>query len=281
MKKPPRPTAVPDGARAEVATRAIDLERRLRDKEDLLARERRMRDELERSNEVKDRLIAILAHDLRPPTNAILGWVQLLQREILDSSARNRALATVERNVVLQAKLMDELLDISRLGIEKPHLELVPVSLAAVVDGAIDDMLPATLAAGIDLVFVNRRDEPDIGRFQVLGDRRRLEQILSRLLANARRFTPAGGRIEVALVQGDGEVHLEVRDNGKGMAKNVLSHLFELSSRDPEYPAGGHGGGVGLYIVRRLVQLQHGSVGARSDGPGHGTTFVVVLPCGS
>ncbi len=251
---------------------AQDLVRALRDKEELLGRERRTREELERANRAKDRFIAVLSHDLRAPLNAILGWTQLLRREVLDQAARNRAFETIERNARTQAKLIEELLDISRMAADRIQLALAPIDAGALVQRVVEGALPKAAELGLDLNF---SVEPNL---TVICDRQRIEQVMTNLLSNAMKYTPSGGRIDVEAKRDGGHVRIVVRDTGNGIAPGLLPHIFEMYTQERNYSSARSGLGLGLYIVKQLVELHDGSVSAESEGEGRGATFTVLLP---
>jgi signal transduction histidine kinase/CheY-like chemotaxis protein len=249
-----------------------DLARALSDKEELLRRERRMREELELANRAKDRFIAVLSHDLRAPLNAILGWTQLLLREALDQNARNRALKTIERNARMQAKLIEELLDVSRMAADRIQLALAPVDVGAlaqrVVEGAMPRAMDGCLELSVDV-------EPDL---IVIADRERLEQVLMNLLSNALKYTATGGAVVVEAKRDGAHVVVVVRDTGKGIARDLIGHVFEMYTQERDYASERSGLGLGLYIVKQLVELHDGKVTVESEGVGRGATFTVVLP---
>jgi PAS domain S-box-containing protein len=249
-----------------------DLARALRDKEELLGRERRTREELERANRAKDRFIAVLSHDLRAPLNAILGWTQLLRREVLDQAARSRAFETIERNARTQAKLIEELLDISRMAADRIQLALAPIDAGALVQRVVEGALPKAAELGLELAF---SVEPNL---TVICDRQRIEQVMTNLLSNAMKYTPAGGRIDVEVKRDGGHVRIVVRDTGNGIAPGMLPHIFEMYTQERNYSSSRSGLGLGLYIVKQLVELHDGSVSAESEGEGRGATFTVLLP---
>lgn len=249
-----------------------DLARALRDKEELLLRERRTREELERANRAKDRFIAVLSHDLRAPLNAILGWTQLLRREVLDQAARSRAFETIERNARTQANLIEELLDISRMAADRIQLALAPVDIGAVVQRVIEGAGPRATEIGLDLTF---DAEPDL---IVIADRQRLEQVLMNLLSNALKYTPTGGGVAVVAKRDGAHVRLVVRDTGKGIAPDLIAHVFEMYTQERNYASARSGLGLGLYIVKQLVELQDGKVMVESEGEGRGAAFTVMLP---
>jgi PAS domain S-box-containing protein len=248
------------------------IERTLRDRTELLERERRLRMELERTNRAKDRFIAVLAHDLRAPLNAILGWTQLLQQEPLDRDGRARALATIARNANAQNQLIEELLDIARLDAHQLQLTLTPLDFGALVERAIDSVSPSAKEKGLALTA-----SCEAGLI-VVGDRSRLDQILTNLLANALKYTPAGGSIKVEAVREGYRVRLTVSDTGKGIAESLLPNVFQLYTQDRSDSLSRSGLGLGLHIVKQLVELHDGSVAAASAGEDRGTTITVHLP---
>lgn len=249
-----------------------DLARALRDRTELLERERRRRIELERSNRAKDRFIAVLAHDLRAPLNAILGWTQLLQQEHLDREGRARALATIQRNADAQARLIEELLDIARIDAHQLQLSLAPLDFGQLVQRAVESVTPAANEKGIALA-VKCEDA-----LTVIGDRTRLEQILANVLANALKYTPKGGSVTATAVRDGHRLCLTVVDTGKGIAKELLPNVFQMYTQDRKDLVARGGLGLGLHIVKQLVELHDGTVEAHSDGEGKGTTVTVCLP---
>jgi PAS domain S-box-containing protein len=249
-----------------------ELARALRDKDDLLTRERRKSEELERANRAKDRFIAVLSHDLRAPLNAILGWTQLLRREVLDQAARNRAFETIERNARTQAHLIEELLDISRMAEDRIQLALAPVDVGSLAQRVTEGLMPRAAESGIELSFIV---EPDL---IVIADRQRLEQVLMNLLSNALKYTLTGGNIVVEAKRDGAHVKLLVRDNGKGIGPELIGHVFEMYTQERNYASARSGLGLGLYIVKQLVELQDGKVTVESAGEGQGAAFTVMLP---
>lgn len=253
--------------------RIAGLTRASRDKDDLLARERRLRARLEEAHVATDRFLAVLSHDLRAPLNAVLGWTQLLRREKLDEAARDRALATIERNAHAQLRLVEELLDLSRITAQKQQLERQPLDLGELVDRAAGAIALAAREREIELSVV-RSDETCI----VSGERRRLEQIVTSLLSNAVKFTPAGGRVTVSLAREERNARIQVEDTGRGIASALLPHVFEPLRHAADYTTAGQGVGLGLYIARQAVEMHGGEIVAASEGPGRGSRFTVVLP---
>jgi signal transduction histidine kinase/CheY-like chemotaxis protein len=239
----------------------------------MLTRERSARVEMERSNLLKDQFLATLSHELRTPLNAILGWVQLLQVK-KDEVSVQKGLQTIERNARLQAQLIEDLLDMSRIVAGKVRLESQWVDLAAVIGAAVEAARPGAFAKKVAL-------ETDLaaGLPMVWGDPGRLQQVMWNLLANAIKFTPEEGRIAV-LARGRGDAVIAcVRDTGIGVDADFLPHVFDRFRQADAGPARRHGGlGLGLSIVRQLVELHGGTVEAASDGPGRGATFTIHLP---
>lgn len=278
-------TCVENGRRTLVTLRALEeprvvatddigaLMRVVRDKEELLGRERALRAQLEKTDRAKDRFIAILSHDLRGPINSVLGWTQLLRREQLPRDARERALETVERSSRAQLALVEELLDLSRITADKMVLEVAPLDLAITVRGLIETFIPAADDAGVVLV-ADLTSAPTT----VFADRKRIAQVITNLVTNAIKFTPAGGRIYVRVRTEAALAVIEVEDTGQGMASEALNGLFECYRQNCPPATARNGLGLGLYIVRQLVQLHGGMVEATSPGLGHGSKLTVRLP---
>lgn len=260
------------GALGRLRLQYDELAEVLRGKEQLLEREQRARAELERVNRTKDRFIAVLAHDLRSPLSAILGWTQLLRHDALDPRARSRAFGIIERSAQAQARLVEELLDISRMEADRIRLVLGAVDAADVVRGVVEGALPRAALLGLDLTL---DIEPGL---EILGDRGRLEQIVSNLVSNAIQYTPRGGRIIASAKRDGAYARLVVRDSGSGIAAEYLPHVFDMFSEGRNDAHVREGLGLGLYIVKQLVELHDGTVHVESDGIGHGTTFIVRIP---
>ena len=228
-----------------------------------------------RVNRVKDEFLATLSHELRTPLNAVLGWARLLRSGKLAVDARQRALETIERNAVAQAQLIEDLLDVSRIISGKFRVEVRPVDLRAVTGAAIESVRLAAESKGIELAA---RVAPVPSIF---GDATRLQQVVWNLLCNAIKFTPRGGRVAVRLERVDSHVEIEVADNGPGIRPDFLPYVFERFRQADGTTTRAHTGlGLGLAIVRHLVELHGGSVRAFSEGLGKGATFVVRLPIG-
>lgn len=229
--------------------------------------------EAQAANQMKDDFIALLSHELRTPLTSILGWARMLTAKTDDEAQRQRGLEVIERNAALQARLVDDLLDISRFSRGDVHLDLQPLDLDDVIVAALDSA--RTQAAANGLTLEHEFGTP--GVVIVAGDRNRLLQIVGNLLANAVKFTPAGGRIAVRLERAGSSARIRVTDTGKGIPGDVLPHIFNPFYRG-ERVRGQGGLGLGLAIVRRLVEAHGGSIEAESAGGGRGATFTVVLP---
>ncbi len=241
----------------------------------LYALEQVRREELERSNRLKDDFLGIVSHELRTPLSAILGWARLLKRGVVGTeAARERALDAIERNATLQARLVDDLLDVSRIVSGKLEIETSGVDLASVIDAAIDSVRPTLLAKELDVRLSLSHEG-----VTVLGDARRLQQVVWNLLTNAIKFTPKGGRVDIRLEKVERMARLTVRDNGIGIPGDVLPHVFERFKQADGSATRQHGGlGLGLSIVRHVIDAHGGHVEARSEGPGKGTEVIAELP---
>jgi PAS domain S-box-containing protein len=240
----------------------------------LLAAAQSARAEADLANGVKDEFLATLSHELRTPLTSILGWSHLLTRGKLDKQQTARAIETIARNARAQGRLIDELLDISRIMTGKLCLDLRAVKLAPLIQAVVDDVRPAADARSINL---EAAFNSDIG--PILGDPDRLQQIVWNLLTNAIKFTPKGGDVHVRLERNDSHVLITVNDSGQGIATELLPHVFERFRQADSSNTRSNGGlGLGLSIVRQLVELHRGTVTAESSGENAGTTFRVMLP---
>jgi PAS domain S-box-containing protein len=230
--------------------------------------------ELENANRTKDEFLATVSHELRTPLNAILGWVRMLRVGGLAPEKKERALETIERNANAQAQLIEDLLDVSRIISGKMRLDVGAVDVAMVIDNALEAVRPAAQAKGVLL-----QHTPDAAAGPVLGDAHRLQQVVWNLLTNAVKFTPSGGAVEVAVHQRQAFVEIVVGDNGQGIALEFLPSVFERFRQADGTTTRKYGGlGLGLAIVRHLVELHGGAVKVESRGPGLGATFTVCLP---
>ena len=244
------------------------------EREALLAREQVLRAEAEELSRLKDEFLATMSHELRTPLNAIFGWITLLRTRRLDEATQERALETIERNARAQKRLIEDLLDVSRIVTGKVALELVTVDPRRVVEAALETMHPAAQAKGLKIMPLL-----DIGAGTVRGDFARLQQIVCNLLSNAIKFTDAGGHVEVCLARRNGEVEISVADSGQGITPEFLPLVFDRFRQEDGSISRRHGGlGLGLAIVRHLVELHAGSVEAQSLGEGKGAKFIVRLP---
>ncbi len=234
----------------------------------------RARADAEAANRSKDEFLATLSHELRTPLNAVVGWVRLLGDGGLTDEEQARALEVIERNARLQVQLIEDLLDVSRIVAGKAHVEMRPLHPVTFIDAVVDTMRPAAAAKRITI-----DTKIDLRAGPISGDLERLQQVLSNIVSNAIKFTPRDGRIEIALARGASAVTIDVRDTGEGIAPEMLPHIFERFRQGETGPTRRHGGlGIGLALVKHLVEAHGGTVAARSAGRGQGTTFTVSLP---
>jgi PAS domain S-box-containing protein len=228
----------------------------------------------EAANRAKDEFLATLSHELRTPLSPILGWVRLLRSGDLDEAASARGLEVIERNVRAQTQLIEDLLDVSRIITGKLRLEVRPMDLVSVVEAGIEAVRPAADAKGIR---IEARLDPLASA--MVGDPDRLQQVVWNLVSNAVKFTPKDGRVEVELSGVNAHARIRVRDTGKGIRPTFLPHVFDRLRQADSTSTRAHGGlGIGLAIVRHLVELHGGTVAAESEGEGKGATFTVELP---
>jgi CheY-like chemotaxis protein/two-component sensor histidine kinase len=237
-------------------------------------REQEARRAAQRENERKDEFLATLSHELRAPLTPILGWTSVLRTGRVDALGFERGLDVIERNVKRQAQLIEDLLDVSRIVSGKLRMELEPLDARAVVEAGLESVRPAAAAKRLHLEVV-----AGPGAFAVVADAARLQQVVWNLAANAVKFTPEGGRVEVRLEAAPGRVRLSVQDDGVGIEPEFLPQVFDRFRQGATGSARSHGGlGLGLTIVRHLVEAHGGTVEANSPGTGKGATFVVLLP---
>ncbi|HEY0378508.1 MAG TPA: PAS domain-containing protein [Pyrinomonadaceae bacterium] len=265
-----------DGKVAGLVGISRDITERKRAEEERLrlAREQAAREEAEAANRSKDEFLAVLSHELRTPLTAILGWAHMLRDGQLDEKTAADALETIERNARAQARLVDDLLDVSRIITGKLRLEVAEVEPRHFIESAIEALRPAAAAKEVS---VQNLTGAGVGFIE--GDAARLKQIAWNLLSNAIKFTPPGGRVEVRLKRADSHVELAVTDTGAGISPEFLPHVFEPFRQADQKTTRRHGGlGLGLSIVRHLVDLHGGTVHAESPGEGRGATFTVRLP---
>jgi PAS domain S-box-containing protein len=258
-----------DNARLyEAAQKAAD------ERKALLESERAARTAAERLSDLKDEFLATLSHELRTPLNAILGWTQVLRTVPGKEADVLKGLDIIERNARMQTKLIEDLLDMSRISSGKLRLDIQPVQPLLFVEAAIETLKPAAVAKGIRLEPLL---DPTAG--PISGDPARLQQVVWNLLSNAIKFTPKNGRVQVVLERLDSHAQVTIADTGSGITPESIPQLFERFRQGDASTTRQHGGlGLGLSIVKRLVELHGGTVTVSSDGPGHGTTAVVCLP---
>jgi PAS domain S-box-containing protein len=239
-----------------------------------ISEELRAQEALREADRRKDEFIATLSHELRTPLTAILGWARLLQMPDMDEETRAGAIETINRSAQAQAQLIDDVLDISRITTGKVQIASDRVDVSAVAAAAVETVKLAAAAKGVRLTPAVRS-----GELLVLGDANRLQQVIWNLLSNAIKFTPEGGDVRLDVVRRNGIVAIEVRDTGAGIRSDFLPHIFEPFRQAESTTTRVHGGlGLGLSIVRYLVELHGGRISAESEGDGKGATFVVELP---
>ncbi|MBW4622004.1 MAG: PAS domain S-box protein [Cyanosarcina radialis HA8281-LM2] len=285
------------------------------ERERILQREQEAREAAENANRIKDEFLAVISHELRTPLNPILGWSQLLQRGKLNAEKTKFAIATIDRNARLQSQLIDDLLDISRILRGKLSLNIMPVDLRTTISSALETVRLAAEAKTIELTFevINEGDKGDISsspspsphlpippsphppippsphppispspHLHVMGDAGRLQQVVWNLLSNAVKFTPPEGHIAVKLTQADTHAQIQVIDTGKGINPEFLPYVFEHFRQEDSATTRKFGGlGLGLAIVRQIVEMHGGKVSVESQGEGQGATFTVLLPLAS
>ncbi|MBD2209842.1 response regulator [Nostoc linckia FACHB-104] len=256
---------------------AIDITERKAaetERDRLLQLEQAARAEAENANRIKDEFLAVLSHELRSPLNPILGWSRLLQTREFDPVSRTKALATIERNAQLQVQLIDDLLDVSRILRGKLNLNMAEVNLVSVIEAAMETVRLAAEAKKIQFYIIL-----DASVDEVLGDSSRLQQVIWNLVSNAVKFTPEGGKVNIRLDEIDAQAQITISDTGKGISSSFLPYVFEYFCQADSTTTRKFGGlGLGLAIVRHLVELHGGTVSAESLGEGQGATFTVRLP---
>jgi PAS domain S-box-containing protein len=243
------------------------------EREKILSRESEARADAEKANRLKDEFLATISHELRSPLNAILGWARLLRDPQVREQQLDRALEIIERNSQAQARLIEDLLDVSRIVSGKLSVQMRPVTMNSIAQGVVADMRPSAESKGVALRLIGDEE------INLVGDADRLQQIVWNLLSNAIKFTPEGGRIDVELKR-DGEwAELRVSDTGRGISPEFLPHIFDRFRQATGGDAKARAGlGLGLTIVRFIVEAHGGTVTADSDGVGHGATFTCRFP---
>ncbi|HEY9664290.1 MAG TPA: hybrid sensor histidine kinase/response regulator, partial [Allocoleopsis sp.] len=228
----------------------------------------------ERANLLKDRFLAILSHELRSPLNPILGWSRLLLSRNLDEATTKRALDAIERNARLQAQMIDDLLDISRILRDKLVLDLAPGHLIPIIEEALETVQSAAIAKSIQI-----HTQLDSTLHQILVDANRLKQVIWNLLSNAIKFTPPGGKVRIQLDYPDALARLQVTDTGRGITADFLPQVFDHFQQEDSTTTRIFGGlGLGLAIAKQIVDMHGGTIQAESLGEGQGATFTVMLP---
>jgi signal transduction histidine kinase len=255
--------------RREVAL--IASEKRARD---AASREQEARAEAELANRLKDEFLAVLSHELRTPLNAVMGWTQILQSAGLTQPTVVRALASIKRNAEAQQRLVEDLLDVSRIVTGKFPLDRQPLDLRAAVSAAVETIRPAATTKNVRLTAEIKTD------VQVDGDASRLQQVATNLLSNALKFTPEGGQVSVSLTAVDGFAALTVRDSGEGIPPDLRPYIFDRFRQGDSSSTRAHGGlGLGLALAKHIVDAHGGTIEVQSDGSGRGSTFSVRIPC--
>ncbi|WP_298910733.1 response regulator [uncultured Nostoc sp.] len=250
-----------------------DRKRTESERDRLFQLEQTARAEAEAANRIKDEFLAVLSHELRSPLNPILGWAKLLQSRKFDDTALQKALETIERNAKLQAELIEDLLDVSRILQGKLNLKMIPVNLPSTIQAAMETV---RLAAEAKTIQIERMLDP---KAKVLGDSARLQQVFWNLLSNAVKFTPIGGKVNVQLECIDAQVQITVSDTGKGIHSDFLVHVFDYFRQGDSTTTRKFGGlGLGLAIARHLVEMHGGTISAESLGEEQGAIFTIMLP---
>jgi two-component system, chemotaxis family, CheB/CheR fusion protein len=257
-----------------LAIEDITEQKRLETERSFLIQEKSARTVAEAANRAKDEFLSILSHELRTPLNAMIGWAQLLRMQKFDAAQTEHALTTIERSAKAQNQLIEDLLDISRITTGQFQLNPSEIEINPVIENAIGLI---TLAASAKNIQIESRLNPL--KQTLLGDAPRLQQVLWNLLSNAIKFTPAGGRIDITLDYIDGMAQIQISDTGKGIGADFLPYVFDrFRQADSSYSRRDAGLGLGLSIVRHLIELHGGTVEASSSGEGQGATFTVRLP---
>jgi len=264
----------PDYRFSAFARDITERKRAERERERLLSEAEHAREQAETASRVKDEFLSTLSHELRTPLTAIVGWIYLLRGGRLDDSGRARALDAIDRNAGAQAQVISDILDLSRIVGARFRLDVRPMEVAPVMAAAIETLMPAANARGIKVQTIL---DPSAGL--VSGDTDRLRQVIWNLFSNAIKFTPKGGRVTARVERVDQNVVITVEDSGVGISADVLPHVFERFRQGDSSNTRNHGGlGLGLAVVRHLVELHGGQVTASSDGETQGSRFTVRIP---
>jgi signal transduction histidine kinase/ActR/RegA family two-component response regulator len=244
------------------------------DAEKAAAENERLFRQAEESSRLKEEFLATISHELRTPLSAILGWARMLRMGQLSGENATKALDTIERNARAQAQLVDDLLDVSRIITGKLRMDVQPADPNSFIDAAVEAVRPAAEAKGVRIQKI-----VDTGAISIPGDPVRLQQVVWNLLSNAIKFTPRGGRVQIRSERVNSHLEIVVSDTGQGISADFLPHVFDRFRQADQKTSRQHGGmGLGLAIVRHLVELHGGTVRANSEGEGQGSTFTVMLP---
>src|SRR3954471_5173506 len=272
VERPVRTAAFVSLVRAALRARTRQDEMR-----DILVSLHAAREQAERASRLKDEFLATLSHELRTPLNAILGWTAMLRQNSIEPERVPRILEIVERNAMAQAQLVSDVLDVSRMVAGKIRLDLRPMSLAASITDAIDTVRPAADARGVTIEL-----QASEGPLVVNGDPERMQQVIWNLLSNAVKFTPQGGRVTLAAERRGRFAEITVTDTGVGLTPEFLPYVFDRFRQADQSFTRAHGGlGLGLSIVKQVVEMHGGQIAAASEGAGCGSVFTVRLPAGA
>ncbi|HEX2853370.1 MAG TPA: PAS domain S-box protein [Opitutaceae bacterium] len=262
---------------SKIARDISDFKRISAEREQLLESERAARAQAEHANRMKDEFVSTVSHELRTPLNAIVGWTQVLKESVQGAEDLMRGVEIIERNARIQAQLIDDLLDLGRISTGKLALDIASIEPGAVVQEAIASIQPTA-----DLKRIRIKTVLDSVRGTIMGDKQRLLQVVWNLMSNAIKFTPSGGSVVITVTRVNSHLEISVSDNGRGIGPDFLPHVFERFRQADSSTTRQHGGlGIGLALVKQLVELHGGQVHAESAGEGKGATFTVSLPVAS
>ena len=261
-------------ARANLLRKTVDLVDAQKQNKALLKAEQESRKAAERASHAKDEFLALVSHELRTPLNAIAGWTRILRTPGVSDEARETALEKIDKNLRMQASIVEELLNFSDVMSSGPTLKLTPICVREVIEEAVESVSVSAFQKGITLDV-----DLELGELQVKGDRERLKLAIGNVIANAVKFTPSGGRVSVTGCACDGEVTCIVKDNGLGITPEFLPHVFDQYKQSEVASTRHFGGlGLGLTIAKHVMKLHSGSIDAASAGSGGGSTFTIHIP---
>ena len=261
-------------ARASLFRKTMDLLEAQHENRKLLKAEQEARRSAERANHAKDEFLALVSHELRTPLNAIAGWTRVLRTSGLSSEAHETALEKIDKNLRMQASIVEELLNFSDVMSSDPNLSLRPLCISDVIKNSVDSASVAAFQKGITLDV-----DLELSDVRIQGDYDRLQLAIGNVISNAVKFTPAGGHISITGCACDGEVTCTVKDDGPGIPPDFLPHVFEQYKQSEVASTRHFGGlGLGLSIAQHVLHLHHGSIEAASSGAGGGSTFTIRLP---